>query len=142
MRKVFLDELPKWEEGDGAVKVGTINWSKCIGLKVSFIYGDLSGEIKIIDYINERSRVIISYKGKQMNIFSGSLREGNIGKLFNKITKDFKIQINEIFKDGKRDLIVTDREYRQKGFIDKEGYDCVHNHKWYKYRCLKCGYEG
>lgn len=140
MRKVFLDELPRWKKGEGAVKVGTINWNKCIGIKVPFIYGDLLGEIEIVDYINEGSRVIISYKGKQMNIFSGSLREGNIGKLFNKITKDFKIGIGEIFKDDKRDLVINDREYRQKEFTDKEGYDCVHNHKWYKYTCNKCGW--
>lgn len=72
MRKVFLDDLPRWKKGEGAVKVGTINWNKCIGIKVPFIYGDLLGEIEIVDYINEGSRVIISYKGKQMNIFSGS----------------------------------------------------------------------
>lgn len=142
MRKVFLDDLPRWEKGEGAVKVGTINWNKSIGYKVPFIYDNIEDKIEIIDYINDRSRVIISYKDKQMNIFSGSLKEGNIGKLFNKITKDFKIEIGTIFKDDKKDLIIIDREYRKKSFIDKEGYNCVHNLKWYKYECNKCSYEG
>lgn len=140
IRKVFLDDLPRWEKGEGAVKVGTINWNKCIGTKVPFIYGDLSGEIEIVDYINEGSRVIIAYKNKQMNIFSGSFGEGNIGKLFNKITKEFKINIGQIFKDEKRDLIIIDREYREKKFTDKEGYICIHRHKWYKYTCNVCSW--
>ena len=42
MRKVFLDELPRWEKGGNKEK---INWSECPSQKVKFIYDDIDGEI-------------------------------------------------------------------------------------------------
>lgn len=45
---------------------------------------------------------------------------------------DFIFMINESIKDNKRDLIITDREFRR----DKSNY----NRKWYKYSCNKCGW--
>lgn len=40
MRKVFLDELPKWDSGKNK---GGINWKLSIGKKVKFIYDDIQG---------------------------------------------------------------------------------------------------
>ena len=50
----------------------------------------------------------------------------------NKKTREFKIKIGQVFKDEKRDLIITYREYRK----DKYNQDW----KWYKYTCNKCGW--
>ena len=45
---------------------------------------------------------------------------------------EFKIEIGVKLKDNKRDLIITDREYRR----DKNNKQ----YKWYKYTCNKCGW--
>lgn len=50
MRKVFLENLPRWEKGEGKGKIGTINWSKSIGSKVRFVYEDIEGEVEIVGY--------------------------------------------------------------------------------------------
>lgn len=47
-------------------------------------------------------------------------------------TSEFKAYMGQIFKDDKRDIIITDREYRR----DKSGK----NRRWYKYTCNKCGW--
>ena len=39
-----------------------INWKKCIGLDVRFIYDDIEGSVKIIDYID--GYVEIDYNGR------------------------------------------------------------------------------
>lgn len=49
---------------------------------------------------------------------------------------NFKIEIGQIFKDNKRNLVIAYREIRQK--ITKEGWK--QNQKWYKYTCNKCGW--
>ena len=46
----------------------------------------------------------------------------------------FKIEIDTKFQDSKRNITITDREYR----IDKDG--C--NRKWYKYHCNQCTWDG
>ena len=51
----------------------------------------------------------------------------------NKRTREFKIETGTIFKDNKRDLIITDREYR----MDADNI----NRKYYKYTCNKCGWD-
>ncbi|WP_297419303.1 hypothetical protein [Clostridium sp.] len=56
-----------------------------------------------------------------------------MGKLLGKYTNEFKVKIDTIFKDNKRNLIVHNREYRK----NKKG----ENEKWYKYKCNKCGYN-
>lgn len=45
---------------------------------------------------------------------------------------EFRIKIGQVFKDGKRDIIITDKEIRK----DENGY----NRKYYKYTCNKCGW--
>ena len=54
-----------------------------------------------------------------------------IGVILNKITNNFKIEIGQSFKNDKRDLVITDREYKNKN-------GC--NRKYYKYTCNKCGW--
>lgn len=57
------------------------------------------------------------------------------------VTREFKVNIGEIFKDKKRDITIIDREYRLKERTDREGRKSVTYLKWYKYRCNKCGYD-
>ena len=128
IRKVFLDELPRWEYGTNK---GKINWTNCIGSKVKFIYNNTYGEVKIIDYNrNKKQYLTILYNGNEFEINTGNFTECKLNILVLEKTKEFKIDIGTKFKDEKRDLVITDREYRK----DKSGCE----RKWYKYTCNVC----
>ena len=133
MRKVFLDDLPRWKKGEGKGRPNTINWSESIGFKVSFVYDDIEGEIEIIDYDVSNGKLKISYKNDFFVIDAACIYNGKIAKIFKLRTSNFKVEIGHIFKDDKRDLIITDREYRE----NKNGKSL----KWYKYKCNKCNNE-
>ena len=107
MKKVFLNNLPKKKHGDKLV----IDWKNSIGYKVRFIYDDTQGEFEIIDYIKSRySKIILKYNNKYFNIRILLFQNCNIGKIFNKHTSEFKIEISQTFKDDKTDITIIDRE--------------------------------
>lgn len=138
-KKVFLDDLPRWGfRGHG--REGTINWAKSIGYNVKFIYGDKEGEVEIIDYDNEKSRLNIKYGNDIFNMKTGHFVNCCFGKILNVITNDFKISIGTEFVDSNRNIKITDRYHKKEKFIDKEGYHCIRKLKRYKYICKKCGY--
>lgn len=132
MRKVFLDDLPR-KEGIGANKnKQIIDWKESVGKSVYFIYLDLTGELKIIDY--DGRYLYIKYKDKETyKIFCSSFEKSQIGGILRVITNDFKIEINTIIKDNKNDIVIINKEYRK--------YKNNINLKWYKYKCNICGYE-
>lgn len=134
MRKVFLESLPRW--GNGRYK-GEINWKECIDCKVNFIYDDIEGEVEIVDFISKGQNIYIKYLDKDVfRTKVGSFKDCAFGKLLGRITGEFKIEIGQIFKDEKRDLIVIDREYRNRVDINNNKY----KDKWYKYICNICGW--
>ncbi|EPB8173244.1 hypothetical protein ACRTAL_002422 [Clostridium perfringens] len=125
MRKVFLENLPK--KGD------RINWKESIGYKVPFVYDDIEGEIKIIDYITKDRKLVLKYNNEKYTMTSNHFIYCKIGnKILNKRTDNFRIAVNGKIIDEKRDFIILNHEYR----LIKEI-----NRKWYKYRCNKCGNE-
>lgn len=135
-KKCFIECLPKWEYGEGSGKMGTINWSKTINYKVEFIYQDIIGFIEIIGFIKEKHpKLIIIYNNKEFIISSNNLKTCGIGRILNLITKEFKIEIGTRFQDDKRDITITDREYRK----EKHG-KAIANQKYYKYTCNVCGW--
>ena len=55
---------------------------------------------------------------------------------------NWKFNIGDEIKDDKRQLIIVDREIRQKEKTDnKSGRKYMTNEKWYKYKCNKCRNE-
>jgi len=132
IKKVFLEHLPKGE-GYGVNK-NQINWNKTLNYKVRFIYDDIEGYLEIINYIrkNNKGYLIIEYNKKRFEILANDFKNCKIGRILNKNTSEFKIKVETIFKDEKRDIIITDNEYRK----DKNGW----NIKWYKYTCKVCGW--
>lgn len=128
MRKVFLDDLPRWGN------YGHIDWEKSIGYKVKFIYDDIEGEIEIINH--NGNYIYIKYLNKEpYRIISGHFRECKLGNLLGKFTNEFKIELGITFEDDKRNLTIIDREYRSKIIKDV----IIQTLKWYKYKCNKCG---
>lgn len=77
MRKVFLDDLPRWGE-HGKAKKGTINWRQSVGCKVKFIYDDIKGEIEIVNYASKH--ISIKYKECVVKTKTDSLLRGKIGQ--------------------------------------------------------------
>ena len=134
MRKVFLDELPRWKSGVNKFK---INWKEAIGYKVHFIYDDIEGEIEIVDYNTNDQRLTVKYKDRVKPINSSCFVKCSLGNILGKKTNDFKIEIGTTFKDEKRNLTIIDREIRDVKIKDKKckkGYT-IKNRKYYKYHC-------
>ena len=104
MRKVFLDDLPR--KGG---KLGLIDWSKSTGYEVPFVYDDIYDKFKIIGYNKEKRVLTAEYDEKRRDVYSEEIRNCRRGRLIQKISGDFKKEIDEHIKDDKRDLIITDR---------------------------------
>lgn len=141
MRKVFLDDLPRWGKS-GMGNEGTINWEESIGYKVSYVYNDKKGEIKIINYEIKTQSLIVEHENNCFNIKSYDFKNSKIGRVVGGRTNEFKLEIGCALKDGKRDLIILDREYRDITHKpDKNGKTHIQKVKYYKYKCNKCGYD-
>lgn len=124
--EIYLDELPKWEQGTNK---GRINWNEAVGCKINFIYDSSKGVIEVIKYNKLKQQLTIKYNENIFDINTNSLQKCNLGKIIGKFTSDFKIEIGTIYKDEKRDIIITDRIYK-----NKKGQKW----KYYKYTCNKC----
>lgn len=130
MRKVFLDDLPKKKYGNQE----RIDWRNSVGKKVDFIFDEIKGVVDIIESLGD-DRLIIKYKDSMYDIKTYNFVKCGLKKVVGKKTREFKIEIGEFFEDEKRNLVIIDREYRNRA--DNQG-----NNKWYKFRCKKCCYEG
>ena len=120
VRKVFIEDLPK--------KENSMDWISSVGYKVKGIYEGMEFEIKIVDY--KEGYLYIKYLDKEpFKIWTTSFRNCNLGRLLDKRTDKFKIEIGTIFKDVYRDIIVTERKN-------------IGSDKYYKYKCNKCGFDG
>lgn len=120
---INLDDLPK--------RGKLIDWKNSIGCKVDFTYKDVNGYVVICNY--ENKNVSFNYNNKVYKMYTGSFVECKFGKILNKYNGNFKVEINSLFKDNKKDFIITDRKYRK----DKNNI----GRKFYKYKCNKCGYD-
>lgn len=129
MRKVFLEELPH--------KGNNIDWKYSIKYFVHFIYDNIEGDIEIINYEPKNQLLYIKYLEQDIfKINTNSFHKVKLGNMLGIITSEFKIKIGQTFKDNKRDLIITNSEYRK---IPKQN-NRIQNQKWYKYTCNKCGW--
>ena len=126
----ILTELPRYTEGRFK---GKINCPAMVGMELELFYeGEIYTGVKILEYIKgSNPRFVVEYNGQTHNILCGSFINGQFGRILGVHTKDFKVNVGDVFKDDKRDMIIIDREYRK-----DRGRDL----KWYKYRCNKCGW--
>ena len=92
IRKVFLDNLPRWKKGEGNGKIGTINWKNSVGYKVNFIYDDTEGYLEIINY-EKGGYLYVKYLDKPIiKIKCVNLNKCQLGKVLGKYTSDFKVE--------------------------------------------------
>lgn len=136
MRKTFLDNLPM---GKGyGVNPNQINWNNSIGCKVGFEYDNVKGFIEIKDYEVKKHKLTIIYNGEEYKISTDGFKACQFGKILEKYTSNFKIEIGTRFQDDKRDITIIDRQHKPK--FNKNG-SLKQNEKWYKYHCNKCKYN-
>jgi len=128
-RKIILDNLPRIKENRNKER---IDWRNSIGYTINFIYAEVEGSVYIKQYNNDKRDLVIVYKGEDFHITCDNLAKCAFGKILGLMTKNFKVEIGTRFKDNKRDITITDREYRK----DKRGQ----NWKWYKYTCNTCNW--
>lgn len=111
-----------------------INWEKSVGFSCSFVYGDLSGEIEIVEYIknSKTPKIRVKYNATEKVMNTSVFKRGNIGELLKLHTSDFRYAIGDILQQHNQNIKILDRWYTRKS--DR-------NRKYYKYCCLQCGYE-
>lgn len=130
MRKVFLDELPKKKYGTEM----QIDWRKCIGYKIKFIYDDIEGELEIIKV--NKSKITTKYKKIVYDLSSYSLLHARISYCIGYQTNEYKYNIGDIVetKTGKIKILEQYRFNRK-----TKGMKYNSKEKTYKYECLKDG---
>lgn len=131
---IDLSRLPR-KYGVGANKdKQVIDWDECANqeYKIKFIYDGTEDEIEILNYNSTDAKLNIKIKNKKFEINTGNFIKCQFGLILGKFTPDFKVEIGTIFKDDKRDIIITDRKYIK----DKRNQ----NLKYYKYKCNTCTY--
>ena len=126
---INFDNLPKQTDP----RYRGIDWKKSIGNKVYFEYDSIKGFLEIIDYTKNGQYLTLKYKDNLFRMKTGNLMKVHLGKILNKITLDFKVDIETCFKDDKRDLIIINRQYKK----DNNGK----TKKYYKYKCNNCGWD-
>ena len=121
----ILTELPR--------RGKLIVYKAMVGMELELFYkGEIYAGVKILEYIGGNNpRFVVEYNGQTHNVRCDNFIKGKFGGFLGLITKDFKVNIGDVFND-KRNMIITDREYKK----DKSG----RNWKWYKYTCNKCGW--
>lgn len=143
LRKVFLDDLPKKDGVGKNIGRKVFDWDKSVGRVINFTYDDVMGNIEILNYKKVGQYLTVKYLDKEYKIKTSNLQNNSIGGILNKFSKDFKVEVGQVFKDNKRDLIIIDREYKKKEQKpDKKGRVYTKDEKWYKYHCNKCPYVG
>jgi very-short-patch-repair endonuclease len=134
IRKVFLDELPRYIEGRCK---GKINWNLSVGCKINFTYDEIEGWIEIISFYHKNRRCTVKYSDNIFEIDASNICNCKITKILGKRTSEFKIKKGQNFKDNKRDITIIDMEYRLTYNKDRS---LRQNEKYYKYKCNKCGW--
>ena len=86
------------------------------------------------------SNSFLKFKDIDKTIRCGDFSKGKIGRLLNKITNDFKIEVGTSFTDN-RNIVVLDR-FKEKipQKKDKLGRVYFNDKKTYVVKCLKCSY--
>lgn len=131
MEKVFLESLPR--------RGKYIDWNKSIGYKIKFVYGEIEGEVPVLDIIqkiNKNNKIryyIITEYGANINfcMTMDAFCSCKFKKLLGKDSGIYKYKIGDIIEDANCGILKILEPTRRK--YNKNTY------KAYKYQCLICG---
>lgn len=122
MRKMFINNLPTHKGSN------VIDWEKSIGMTTKFIYDNVKGEMKIIDF--DKGYLYINYNNINFKISTSSFTYCYIFKYID-ITPNFKFEIGQILNINKKNITIINRRYK------KTNNDII---KYYVCKCNICGY--
>ena len=131
MKKVFLDDLPRWESGTNK---GKINWNDSIGYRVKFIYDDTKSDLLITNYNNRNRKLEVVCNSKINYIQPSNLSDCKISKIIGiRDYKDYRYKIGDIIIVNNDSLEIINTYRKGKG---------KNTFKTYQYKCLTCNYIG
>ena len=112
-----------------------VDYENMVGLKIDLLYKGKPFKIKILEYFkkNKKGYFKISYNKSVYEVTCYNFVNLNLGAII-KIPKEFRLKIGKRVSDDKRDMIITDREYRNKRHSKSSS-----NERWYRYKCNICG---
>ena len=118
-------------------KRGNIDWEKSIGLTLRIMYDYEIYVLKIVGKDDEY--IYLEYNNNIDKLLTMNIRKCAIGKIIGKVTREFKYNIGDVFKDSKRDFVIIDKRYKQRKHANNN--NSIINEKQYKYKCNKCNNE-
>lgn len=135
MRKVFLEDLPRWESDTRYS--GSIKWVDCNGLWVNFIYDNITDSFKILKQV-DYNYLKIKYKNVLMNVRIDDVKKARLGCIVNvlaithphisKLLKDRKLGFKRTFGSNKKEIFVCDmcgaEKERMIATVTLKGYKC------------------
>lgn len=136
MKKMFFEKLPQKKGCEINKDRFVVDWVSSVGYKVDFIYNEIQGNVLIIGYDVKKEVIKIEYQNKEFYIKPYEFKDCRLGRVLGVLTKEFKIEIGETFKDEYRDIVIIGRETFKRIEKDKT----IRNVKRYKYRCNRCGW--
>ena len=118
---IDLTSIPK--------KGNRFDWAHSIGCSVPFVYGDITGNIVIIDYDLNKYKLTLKYKNQMHSMTIHNFTKCRIGVLLsvNRCNHHYKFNNGDII--GNLKLLIQIRMNKN-------------NSKGYVYQCLKDGYIG
>lgn len=125
MRKVYLDNLPRWDKGTYKDK---IKWKDSEGCILNFIYDDIEGEIEIINFDSNRYRIDLIYNNQKFNKSVGDLITCKISSIIGKRSSSHIYNNGEIVNVKHGKIKILKKTYTRK----RRGYD---------YECLTCSHQ-
>lgn len=132
-REVFLENIPKRISKFNKSNI-VIDWENSEGIKVPFIYDDISGVLTIskVDLTDKKHiYVYVNYRDvSNFRIAVSSLKKCNLGSLLNKRHKTFKYKVGDIVKLKSCNVKIIET-FKKKD--NRNNY-----RQWYKYICLNC----
>lgn len=107
-----------------------VAWSKNIGKTIAFQYDNILSTMTIVETKADNDRndyVYIDIPGyvKNHRIYSGQVKNGQLGSVINRITSEFKYNVDSVVNG----LLITGKQKTEK-------------HKYYSYVCTHDGYKG
>ena len=130
MRKVDLNGLE-------LNKRNQIKWENSIGKTLSFIYEEVSGELKIVDYDYNTNKILVEYANNKKWIQPGDLKRCSIKNLIKYEPDRYKYKIGQHIVMENRDITILDRETRE--YIRKNNnQNKIVKTRFYKIICNKC----
>jgi hypothetical protein len=123
MKEIFTQNLPK--------AGNRISWKESKGYEVDFIFGEIKGKIKIIDYEqNKKHCLTVEYNNRSYEILTDNFKNCKISRILKIKTKDFKYNIGDFIEHTNMKII--DCEVRERP------NNATGSYKYYLIECQEC----